>query len=84
VEVFYPTACLIDHSHVIVFWGNTDAYGYAQVLETKPAHIKLSASTQFTDGDNTTYQLTAPSGKTSADFLAGDSCMFCIMHPFLW
>lgn len=34
----------------------------------------LALSSQFTDGTNTTAQLTAPSGKTGADFQAGEMC----------
>jgi hypothetical protein len=36
--------------------------------------IQLSLSSQFTDGTDTTAQLTAPSGKTTSDFTAGELC----------
>jgi hypothetical protein len=39
-------------------------------LPAAPA-IDVATSTQFADGDATTAQLTAPSGKTTADFAAG-------------
>lgn len=71
-DLDYPSVNVYDDSHVIVFWAGASVDGYTQVLEVLPAHIKLSLSTQFADGDNTTAQLTAPSGKTTADFLAGE------------
>lgn len=36
--------------------------------------IQLSTSTQFADSDATTAKLTAPSGKTTSDFVAGEMC----------
>ncbi len=36
--------------------------------------FELVASSNFTDGSNTTAQLTAPSGKTTSDFQAGEMC----------
>jgi len=36
--------------------------------------IQLALSSQFADSDTTTAQLAAPSGKTTADFVAGEMC----------
>lgn len=60
--------------------GNTFATSVAPVITNNSdpvvdnPHFELSLSSNFTDGTNTTAQLTAPSGKTSADFQAGEMC----------
>ena len=46
---------------------------YADPVVDDPA-FSLSTSSNFTDGTNTTAQLTAPSGKTGSDFQAGEMC----------
>lgn len=68
----YNTLTKVSATRVINFWAGVGADGFARAFDILPEPITLSPSSNITaGGENTTAQLTAPSGKTTSDFDAG-------------